>query len=225
MSIKAQVDLRTKKLGVLIRDARLASRRSLQECADSVGVKPEVVSAWEEGRLAPSLPELELLAYSLGQPLSQFWGRKTKSDDAPSTQSMNLAALTSIRQRLIGARLRQQREKAGISLNALSEQSGLAPDRLQAYELGEHPIPLPILEGLMVLIGGQVETLFDQTGVVGKWMAQQKAVQEFLQLPPELQAFVSRPINRPYLELALKLSDMSADKLRAIAENLLDITF
>ena len=79
--------------------------------------------------------------------------------------------------------------------------------------------------GLIAFLRTEVESLFDQTGTIGKWMAQQKAVQTFLELPPELQDFVSRPINRPYLELALKLSDMSADKLRAIAETLLDITF
>ena len=48
--------------------------------------------------------------------------------------------------------------------------------------------------------------------------------EDFLQLPVELQNFVCKPINRPYLELALKLSGMSAEKLRGVAEDLLDIT-
>jgi hypothetical protein len=56
-------------------------------------------------------------------------------------------------------------------------------------------------------------------------MAQQKAIQDFLQLPPELQNFVCKPVNRPYLELAMKLSGMSTDKLRSVAEDILDITF
>ena len=37
--------------------------------------------------------------------------------------------------------------------------------------------------------------------------------------------FVCKPVNRPYLELAMKLSGMSTDKLRSVAEDLLDITF
>ncbi len=225
MSIKAQVALRSRKLGVLIRDARLATRRTVPECAGAIGVKTGILRAWEEGRLAPSLPELELLAYSLQQPLGQFWGKNAKSDDAPSTETMNLSAMMGIRQRLVGAHLRQQREAAGLSLSVLSEQSGLPVSRLRAYELGERPIPLPELEGLVALLGGRIEAMFDQTGTIGKWMLQQKAVQDFLELPPELQNFVSKPVNRPYLELALKLSDMSTDKLRAVAENLLDITF
>jgi len=46
-----------------------------------------------------------------------------------------------------------------------------------------------------------------------------------LELPLELRQFVAKPVNRPYLELAMKLSNMSRDKLRSVAEDLLDITF
>jgi transcriptional regulator with XRE-family HTH domain len=225
MSLQAQVTLRTRKLGVLIRDTRLAARKTLPECAGSIGVTPGILRAWEEGRRSPSLPELEVLAYSLNLPISRFWGKDAASDDGPNTSSMNLPAILSIRQRLIGARLRQEREKASITPSALSEMSGIPTGRLRAYELGEKPIPLPVLEGLTSLLGGQIEMLFDQTGQIGLWMVQQKAVQDFLQLPPELQNFVSKPVNRPYLELAMKLSSMSTDKLRSVAEDILDITF
>ena len=147
------------------------------------------------------------------------------SDDAPLTESLNLPAVIGIRQRLVGALLRQQRENTSLSVKALSEQSGIPVARLKTYELGTRPIPLPELEGLVALLGGQIESIFDQTGRIGQWMIQQKAVQEFLQLPPELQNFVSKPVNRPYLELAMKLSGMSTQKLRSVAEDLLDITF
>ena len=147
------------------------------------------------------------------------------SDDAPLTESLNLPAIMGIRQRLVGALLRQQRENASLSLQTLSEQSGVPVARLKTYEMGARPIPLPELEGLVALLGGQIEAVFDQTGRIGQWMIQQKAVQEFLQLPPELQNFVSKPVNRPYLELAMKLSGMSTQKLRSVAEDLLDITF
>jgi hypothetical protein len=55
-------------------------------------------------------------------------------------------------------------------------------------------------------------------------MTQQRAIQQFLDMPVELQNFVCQPINRPYLDLARKLSDMSTNKLRSVAEDLLDIT-
>ncbi len=108
---------------------------------------------------------------------------------------------------------------------ALSEQTGLSTSRLKSYELGERPIPLPDLEAIMALLGGQIETLFDETGPIGEWMTQQRAIQDFLQMPTEIQSFVCKPVNRPYIELALKLSSMSTEKLRSVAEGLLDITF
>jgi len=225
MSIQIQVALRTRKLGVLIRDARLAARKTLSECAQLVGVTSGIMRAWEEGRKAPSLPELEVLAYSLRLPLHHFWSKDAMSDDESVTDSFDLPALIGIRQRLVGALLRQQRENASLSLHTLYEQSGLSMARLRAYELGERPIPLPELEGLVGLLGGQIETIFDQSGRIGQWMIQQKAVQDFLQLTPELQNFVCKPVNRPYLELAMKLSGMSTQKLRSVAEDLLDITF
>jgi transcriptional regulator with XRE-family HTH domain len=225
MSIQIQVNLRSRKLGVLIRDSRLAARMTIPECARTTGVTAGIFRAWEEGRRSPSLPELEVLSFSLNLPLNRFWGKDAKSDDASPTATLNLPAFFSIRQRMIGALLRKMREKEGISPRALSEMSGISPKRLRTYELGERPIPLPELEGLTALLGGQIEMLFDQTGQIGLWMVQQKAIQDFLQLSPELQNFIGKPVNRPYLELALKLSGMSTDKLRSVAEDILDITF
>ena len=63
--------------------------------------------------------------------------------------------------------MRQQRESAGLSLQSLSEQSGISQARLKAYELGEHPIPLPELEGLVALLGGQIETIFTRPAPSG----------------------------------------------------------
>lgn len=225
MTIQAQVNLRSRKLGVLIRDARLTARRTIPECARTIGVTAGIFRAWEGGRRSPSLPELEVLSYALNMPLRRFWSKDATSDDTSPAENLNLPAFVSIRQRMIGALLRQLRENASISTRAFSGLSGVSTAHLKAYELGERPIPLPELEGLTDLLGGQIEMLFDHTGHIGLWMVQQKAIQDFLQLPPDLQNFVSKPVNRPYLELAMKLSGMSTDKLRSVAEDLLDITF
>ena len=47
-----------------------------------------------------------------------------------------------------------------------------------------------------------------ERGKVGDWRLQQEIMQEFSELPSELQQFVCKPINRPYLELAMRLSDL-----------------
>ncbi len=225
MSIQAQVIVRTKKLGVLIRDARQFRRKNIAECAASIGVTPGTLRAWEDGRKAPSLPELELLAFALSIPITHFWSREARSDDADPTENLNLPALIGIRQRLIGALLRQSREEVSMSLRGLSEQSGISVPRLRSYELGERPIPLPELEVLADLLGSRIEDFLDKSGPVGLWMTEQKSIADFLRLPREVQEFVAKPVNLPYLELAMKLSTMSTEKLRSLAENLLDITF
>jgi len=224
MDTRSQITLRTKKLGVLIRDARLVSRREIAECAKAIGVTKGIFRAYEEGRRAPSLPELETLVYYLKLPIHHFWGQSSISKDAPTTEPLDLPRLVEVRQRLIGALLRQQRNHASLSVKSLAEETGIPSARIKSYELGERPIPLPELEVLATALGSRVETFFDESGPIGRWMNDQKDVQQFLELPKELQDFVCQPVNRPYLELAVKLSSMSTDKLRSVAEGLLDIT-
>ena len=85
MSFQAQIALRTRKLGVLIRDAREAARKSVSETARAIGISPVLLRAYEEGRRAPSLPELEVLAYYLNLPIQHFWSSQALSDDASRT--------------------------------------------------------------------------------------------------------------------------------------------
>jgi len=219
----AQITIREKKLGLLIRDARMAERRSIKECADAIGVKSGLFRAYEEGRRAPSLPELETLVYYLKLPISQFWGKETKSDTA-AAELPDTARLIALRQRMIGALLRQERNNVNMSIRHLATETGITQGRLNSYELGAHAIPVPELESILSVLGSRVETFFDQNGPIGQWMTSQRALQKFLELPEEMQNFVCQPVNRPYLDLAMKLSDMSKEKLRSVAEGLLDIT-
>ncbi|MEW5941087.1 MAG: helix-turn-helix transcriptional regulator [Chloroflexota bacterium] len=225
MDTRSQITIRTKKLGVLIRDARLASRKSVGECAEAIGVTKSFFKAYEEGRKAPSLPELEALVYYLKLPIHHFWGSEAISDDASPIEPIDLPRLLLVRQRMIGALLRQTRENANQSVRALAQETGLRSAHIKAFELGERSISLPELEILLEALGARVEEFFDQSGPVGQWMSEQRAIRDFLKLPADVRQFVSQPVNIPYLELARKLSAMSTDRLRGLAEDLLDITF
>jgi transcriptional regulator with XRE-family HTH domain len=225
MDTKTQITIRTKKLGVLIRDARLVARRSVQECAEAIGVRTSIFRSYEDGLHAPSLPELEALVFFLGLSLDHFWGREIKSTAGSPIKKIDLPRVQALRQRKIGALLRQERMNASISIRNLAVKTGIAGSRIKAYELGERAIPLPELEILISTLGGRIESLFDRNGPIGQWMLSEEAVQNFLEMPSELREFVALPVNRPYLELAMKLSNMSRDKLRSVAENLLDITY
>jgi|SRR5689334_8739550 transcriptional regulator with XRE-family HTH domain len=224
MDTKSQITIRTKKLGVLIRDARLSTRRSVQDCAEALGIRKSVFRDYEDGLKSPSLPELEILVYHLDLPMDHFWSKEIRSEGASRSSSLDLPKLLAIRQRKIGALLRQERMKASISIRNLAHETGIAASRIKAYELGERAIPLPELEVLIRALGGRIESFFDRHGPVGRWLMGEEAVQQFLEMPTELREFVAMPVNRPYLELAMKLSNMSRDKLRSVAEDLLDIT-
>ena len=187
-------------------------------------MKPGIFRAYEEGRRAPSLPELEALVFFLKIPISQFWGNETVSDAPEPLTHEDITRLIALRQRMIGALLRQERVNTNMSIRHLSAETGISQSRLKAYELGERTISVPELETMLAAMGSRIENFFDQNGPVGEWMSGQLAMQKFMDLPQELQDFVCQPVNRPYLELAIKLSSMSRDKLRSVAEGLLDIT-
>ncbi|GAB1471310.1 hypothetical protein MASR2M66_21880 [Chloroflexota bacterium] len=220
----AQITIREKKLGLLIRDARVAERRSIKECADAIGVKPGIFRAYEEGRRAPSLPELEALVFFLKIPITQFWGNETISDSSEPLNHEDITRLIALRQRMIGALIRQERTNANMSVRHLSAETGISQSRLKAYELGERTVSVPELESILTVMGSRIENFFDQSGPVGEWMNAQFAMKKFMDLPQDVQDFICQPVNRPYLELAMKLSSMSKEKLRSVAEGLLDIT-
>jgi transcriptional regulator with XRE-family HTH domain len=216
--------IRTKKLGVLMRDARLASGKSLEECAQALGIPDTTLEAYEYGENPPTLPELEMLAYYLQIPLEHFWGNETLKKDGRFAQKFNPEQVKGLRQRVIGAIIRKTRLDAGLSEDTLAEKVGLSPEHLVSYELGETSVPLPELEAISQALNVSIRDFQDQHGPAGTWFLQQHVIQDFSELPSELQSFVCKPVNRPYLELAQRLSEMQVEKLRAVAEGLLEIT-
>jgi hypothetical protein len=124
MAIKSQIAIRSKTLGLLIRDARTAARRSATECAEAIGVKPGIFRAYEEGRRAPALPELEALVYFLDLPIDHFWSKEIKSGKPSPHENLDLTKLLALRQRKIGALLRQERMNASISIRNLANETG-----------------------------------------------------------------------------------------------------
>lgn len=216
--------LRAKKLGVLIRDARTFACRSLSECAETLGLPQAAYEAYEMGEQSPSLPELELLSYYFGVPLEHFYGNQLLERNHRFKENVDLEVLIGLRQRMVGALIRKARKEANLSLESLSETTGVAPAVLEAYELGERSVPVPELDAIAFALGSTVKDFQDKRGPVGLWFAQEDALKAFQNLSPEMQAFVSKQVNRPYLELALRLSQMSVEKLRSVGEVLLEIT-
>ena len=224
MSLQVQITLRTRMLGVLLRDARLAARKTAAEINKDIGISPALFKSYEEGRKSLSLPELEVLAYYFKLPIQHFWSSDAISDNSSHLEPINLPQLVNLRQRMIGTLLRHKRVQAEISVKELALQTGISQTRLNLYEIGENPIPISELEVILPIIGQTIDLFYDQNGPVGRWMQSESNVQKFLELPSELQKFISAPGSEPYLDLARKLSELPGEKITIIAQSLLELT-
>ena len=135
--------LRARILGVLIRDAREAAELSQAECASRVGVAPEQFEQWELGQAMPSLPQLELLAFTLNLPISHFWGTQTLQRRAEQ-QHIDAAEYTTLRGKLLGGLLRAARERLNLTPEQLGEAAGVSASQILSFELGRQPIPVAV---------------------------------------------------------------------------------
>ncbi|MBN1536815.1 MAG: transcriptional regulator [Anaerolineales bacterium] len=216
--------LRSKKIGVLLMDARLYRAKSVQECARVIGVTDELYESYEFGVASPSLPELESLAYYLKIPLDHFW----KSEIVSARSSFNLRVdfekLINMRHKVIGNMIQQWRTNNNITLESMAELTGISTQDMENYESGDEPLPLPQLELISQVLNRPVSDFQDQETELSKAPDVISLTQQLQEMPSDLRNFVMKPINRPYLELAQRLSEMSVDKLRAVAEGLLEIT-
>ncbi len=217
--------LRTKKLGLILLDARKVSGKPIKECAASIGISNHRLHLYERGELSPSLPELEAYAFFLDMPVSHLLGEKFMDDIEDSSNPTTIDQFKEVRQRLIATSLKISRSKAGLTLNQLAEKTGISSSRLKRYETGKTPVPIPELERVLSALGELVENFLSQSGKVGQWRKRVSRSEEFFKLPEDVQEFVCKPVNAPFLMLAQKLSSMSADKLRQVAEGLLEITY
>jgi transcriptional regulator with XRE-family HTH domain len=216
--------LRNRIIGLLLRDARDQANKTKRECARALGVSTSSLTAYEEGQKPISLPELEVLSYVLDVPVSHFWKQETDITEEQGTPP--LEEVLALRHRIVGALLRQARLEADSSQKELSEVLGCSSSRISSYEFGKSAISLAELELLAQHLRLPLEYFLDeQEGPIGEWNRQQEAFENFCELPKEIQDFVAKPINIKYLEVAMKLAQMPAGGLRAIAEGLLDITY
>lgn len=213
---------RAKILGVLIRDARLHAGRTTEDCARVLGCTSEAFTAIEKGIDILSLPDLEVLAMYLGVPLDHFWGDKTLG--AP--HRINYDDILAERQRAVGQALTAAREAVGHSVADAAAELDVDVETIEAYEAGTTAVPLFHLEKLGRLYGHSLQHFIDQEyPPLRQHEAVQRIKTHFDALDPEMKAFVVEPINESYLDIALRLSKMDVNSLRAVAENILNITF
>ncbi len=215
--------LRARILGVLIRDARQTRQRTAADLATSLGIPEQTLLQWEFGIASPSLPQLELLAYDLGLPVSHFWGTETLSRSGEAGAFARQEYLL-LRDRILGARLAQARADAGLAVEDLAARLNLPPEAITAYELGEESIPLSILTSLASATSVSVSYFLEQGNRIGQWLDQQEAFKRFSAMPEDVRTFISNPSNRSFVQLAMWFSALGVTELRGLAESILNLS-
>ncbi len=223
LNVEEYYRLQAKMLGVLIRDARLSAARTEAECARIMGVDPSEYEAWEYGDTAPALPQLEILAFYLGVPVSHFWGQSTlkeryAEDNRAEEEYIHL------RTRMVGILLRQAREGAGKTVEEVAEDAKLPIESIQAYESGEADIPMHELNVIARSVNKTMPYFIESSGTIGELLAIREEWKHFTELPEDIRAFAANPLNIGFIEIAVMLSQMPADKLRNVGRSIVDIT-
>ncbi len=221
---KLYVQIRSKKLGILLMDARLSKKSSVNDISKQTGINEERLNQFENGSVSPSLPELEILAYTYNLPMDHFWGKHILKSDLTDELEEKFQTLLKIRNKIIGANIKSKRQDQQITSEDLAEKCEIDHDQLSMFENGEAEIPVPILEIIAKCLNCQIEDFFDNQGKIGTWRKENAEINSLKELPQEFREFITKPINAPYLDLAMKLSELDVKKLRLVAEGLLEIT-
>ncbi len=220
--------IKAKKIGLFMHDARENKEQTIDNCASWLNISRDEYLAMEDGESSPSLPQLESLANFLNSSFDFLLHGPTTEVEAGKTfsQDVNINLLL-LRNHVIAALLKQTRLEKNISLDQLSVLSTIPSDVLQSYENASTPIPVVALENLIEKLDLSLDKLFSKSGPLGHSSTPVSPPPAALpeDLPEDMLQFISKPVNRPYLDLAMRLSKMEADKLRSIAASLLEITY
>lgn len=205
-------------IGSQIHRARMESGRSIRELAKLAGVSGKRLSALEAGEAEPSLGELEALAHYLHVPIEELMRDNDFGSDEPRRQP-DFKTMAALRQRIIGARLKQARLEKNESLKQSAEAMGLTRAQLHNIEMGRRPLPVSRLLKLIKHYNITVDELLDLgIGPVGEQQLRMMQHTRFDALPEDVRDFVTKPASLPYLQAAMHLSQLPREQVSSAAK-------
>lgn len=220
------LSIKAKKFGVRLAALRQKKGLTTEVLSLWTGIANEKLQAIEQGDATITLPEIEIVALKLGFSTETLIAGELQDLISNKPDQAAVQHYAGLRDRMIALILRKTRLEQNHTIESVSANCGLEPNELDQFESGSKPVPLPVLEllcseyqiPLFSLIPHQPETDSAPTMDVSTIKLNEN-------MPADVIEFVNNPINLPYLELARKLSDLDAAKLRSIAEGLLEITY
>jgi transcriptional regulator with XRE-family HTH domain len=218
--------IQNKITGVALRAARLRADKSVQQCANALSCPPELISQAEEGQAELTLPQIEVLAYLLDTPLEHMLGEQLLLDEETQDASLPYDNVMTVRRKMIGIILRKARLELGRTLDDIATAQGYTPEYLARIELGEEQISLTSLRALATHLNIPFDEFVEKDIIpLTPTERAERDLQHLSHLPQDVREFVLKPINTPYLRVAMNLSHMPAEALRQIASGLLEITY
>ncbi|MBA4385891.1 MAG: hypothetical protein C0410_14225 [Anaerolinea sp.] len=220
------LSIKAKKFGVRLASFRQKKGLTTEILSQWTGISNEKIKGIEQGESTITLPEIELIAMKLGFTTETLISGELQDQSASLPNEVMVLQYAGLRNRMIGLILRKIRMEQNQPLETIAAQCGLEPDELDQYESGSKPVPLPILECLCTEYQIPVLSLISQKTSPELSSNEEGSINESNDnFPDEISQFINNPANMPYLELARKLSELDAAKLRSIAEGLLEITY
>lgn len=187
--VKLIEELFQKKLGIVIKSAREIRKQSIEVCANAIGVEASTFLLYENGEIAPSLPELEVLAYFLEVPIQHFFNSTLEEEKIVFKNNQDLDQFLMIRSKVIATRLKSYRLKKNVSPAKMVANTSLTEDQYLLYEDGSQPIPLTNLQAFMFPLGCSMKEFLAEGGRIGAKYRAEKAQQTLEDIPSEVQKF------------------------------------
>lgn len=204
----------------LVVKARKASGKTTRDCATMLGISHKRYLQIESGKIIPSLPEIEMLAYYFDLQPEHFFQDEEVDFSPAHVNCEQMQQMVQLRHRIISASLQLARTQKKISIKDLSNQTGIATSKIKRYELTAQPIPLNDLKAICASLKIPLQNLLDQSSFLADY---QKAKQEknyFESLPNSLRDFISTPSNQPFLVLAMRLKETGIENIEGLANGL-----
>jgi transcriptional regulator with XRE-family HTH domain len=220
------LSIKAKKFGVRLTGFRQNKGVSIDQLSQWTGISSQEVEKTERGESDLSLPQIELIALRLGMMTENLLNGNLENNKFVTIDKTTNRQYTVLRDRMIGLILRKTRTEQNKEMDEVSSRCGISESDLTQYESGTVSLPWPVLECLCEQYDLPVKSLLSGFSQPASYTSQQNTqVSASSHLTEDLTKFIQDPANLPYLELAKKLSELDAAKLRGIAEGLLEITY
>ncbi len=223
--------IKMKKMGMKLAMTRQNSGYTLVDLSRETGIDTVALAAFEQGASNPSLPQLESLATTFGRSIDELISEIPLEIKKKSFDTIGLLRREKLHDRMIGLQVKKHRLDQHVSIETLALACGITRSEMEAYESGLSSIPFLVLVAICHELGISYEMFISskpaaisETNKAEEPQQQVQSQYPVLDLPEELQEFISKPVNLPFVELAQKMSEMDAKKLRQIAESILEIT-